>query len=621
MTSFVLLFFNFFLTATTTTAVISGSTVLRCSPDQPGIAGGYIGETGYVDVSVISDEQWTGIESYSISSVPGATSEYSWNNQDQDLRIAIYSSSATPAGEYPVTITFTFFKDLGESAVSSNSASCVGYVAFVNKPSPILPTPPGGGSGGDCPAGYHDPHRECDGYSCAEVPGCGLNTCTNDNQCVSPPLSCVPDSQPASINTPVSFVAVGGFWPYSWNAPNGNPFQGNQRSFSTSYATPGFKTVFLNDSFGNSTSCTVVVAVPPTPTPTPTPSSSISPTPTPTTSTVTPTPTATATVTPTSTVTSTPTATPDGDLACLPATQNAGINQPVILNASGGLAPYSWNAVDGLPFSGSQPTFSVAHAAVGTHRIILSDSTTKTITCFVEVIDNSSPTPTATTTVTPTSTNGPPSSIPPRVRSISIKEPNYCSTGPAATIGWTYSDLDDVPLGTDPQSAYQVQIDDQASFNSPAADSGKVVSSGNSYFTTGNISPLLFNTTYRARVRVWDSQDNESAWRISGTWTTPSHAYPRVDFSWLPARPQISQSVQFIDRTLFSDGGGARSWAWLFGDGGVAFNRNPAHVYSSIGNYFVTSTARDADGYTCSSSKLLSVQKQIPIWKEVSPGN
>ena len=116
-------------------------------------------------------------------------------------------------------------------------------------------------------------------------------------------------------------------------------------------------------------------------------------------------------------------------------------------------------------------------------------------------------TATATTTVV-TATNQPPT-----VSNVTIIEPDYCTSGPAAYVNWTYSD----PEG-DPQSAYQVQVDDIGSawnppyvfdclcqngtFSGSACPlSGACDGSSTSIFVNG----LNFNTTYKARVKVWDT--------------------------------------------------------------------------------------------------------------------
>ncbi|MEK7151306.1 MAG: PKD domain-containing protein [Patescibacteria group bacterium] len=204
-------------------------------------------------------------------------------------------------------------------------------------------------------------------------------------------------------------------------------------------------------------------------------------------------------------------------------------------------------------------------------------------------------------------------SSPPSVSNLTFTEPNYCTAGPSAFVNWTYSSLQGKP-----QSAYQVQVDDQASFQNPELDSGKVLSNGTSYFAT----PLQFNVTYRVRVRVWDSSDVASPWVVSQSWKTPAHAYPAVDFTWSPLlNPSAKQSIQFTDLSVFYDGTGVgqRGWSWLFGDAGTSNVQNPSHTYNNFGSYNITETVTDKDGFSCSLSKPINIERPIPAWKEVSP--
>jgi len=240
---------------------------------------------------------------------------------------------------------------------------------------------------------------------------------------------------------------------------------------------------------------------------------------------------------------------------------------------------------------------------------------------------------TAIATTTVTATNQPPS-----VPNVTIIEPDYCSSGPAAYVNWTYSDPEN-----NPQSAYQVQIDDTGSawnppyifdclcqngtFSGSACPlSGACDGSFKSIFASG----LAFNVTYKARVRVWDSNNNVSNWTESSSWKTPKHAYPQVNFTYSPSTSiPANQPVQFTDQTIFSDTGGTgqRSWNWLFkapASTPSSTLQNPTYTYTDPGSYQVQETVTDKDGYTCSctqqnSCAVINIALPIPIWKEVAP--
>lgn len=203
------------------------------------------------------------------------------------------------------------------------------------------------------------------------------------------------------------------------------------------------------------------------------------------------------------------------------------------------------------------------------------------------------------------------SSPPPSASGVIVTPPNYCASGPAATVSWTYSD----PMGS-PQSAYQVQIDNNASFVSPEVNSGKVLSGSTAYFSGTGI--LQFNTNYNVRVMVWNSSDTSSPWSSTVGFSTPNYAYPQVGFSFFPANPPINEPVQFTDATTFYAPGPA-AWNWLFGDAGSSALQNPTHTYTTQGSYGATLTATDNASQSCSLTKPVNIQQAIPVWKEVAP--
>lgn len=224
----------------------------------------------------------------------------------------------------------------------------------------------------------------------------------------------------------------------------------------------------------------------------------------------------------------------------------------------------------------------------------------------------------------------------PTTSDVVVTLPNYCVSGPAATVGWSYSDSSGRP-----QSAYQVQIDEQPSFSSPEIDSGKVICQNcRSYFSGTGI--LQFNTTYGVRARTWNNFDVQSAWQeatscigegcqSNGKWKTPSHAYPNTNspyqFTWSPANPAANQQVQFTDRTLFDSSSNNKAWSWTFvpagGGPGSSTAQNPVYTFNSEGVYQVTEKARDnalPPGQYCTGpTQAVNSQKPIPIWKEIAP--
>lgn len=207
------------------------------------------------------------------------------------------------------------------------------------------------------------------------------------------------------------------------------------------------------------------------------------------------------------------------------------------------------------------------------------------------------------------------SSPPPSASGVIVTPPNYCVSGPAATVSWTYSD----PMGS-PQSAYQVQIGKNGIYTGSnlKVDTGKTSSPSTAYSAGQGL--LEFNTTYKARVMVWNSPapGTPSLWAESSNFSTPNYAYPEVAFSFVPTSPPISEPVQFTDATTFY-APGPTTWSWLFGDAGSSVLQNPTHTYTTEGGYGATLTATDNAGHACSLTKTVNIQKAIPIWKEVAP--
>lgn len=224
----------------------------------------------------------------------------------------------------------------------------------------------------------------------------------------------------------------------------------------------------------------------------------------------------------------------------------------------------------------------------------------------------------------------------PSVQNVTVTEPNYCFAGPGGTVSWTPSQ---------PQSAYRVQVDERRdNFLSPIIDScpggppnGTCApgTTATSYSMGSGI--LAFNETYEARVMVRDMSGNWSPWRNmsicngpgcqggGNRWQTPLHAYPQVDFNWSPLNPPVNRPVQFTDETTFALGSTARAWRWTFNGGTPSsslLQSPPLITYAASGSYQQTLEVRDdavPAGQYCFISNELTVQRPIPIWKEVAP--
>ena len=231
-------------------------------------------------------------------------------------------------------------------------------------------------------------------------------------------------------------------------------------------------------------------------------------------------------------------------------------------------------------------------------------------------------------TVTISVTNNAPSAVltnPPT-------QPDYCTNPPMATFNWAFSD----PDGGDTQSAYQVQVDNNNTFASPEADSGKVTSTSNSY-STGS-GKLTYNNTYYWRVMVWDNYGLASAWISGASFTTPQHKYPTPGFT-VPSEPSAEEEVQFIAAgksicyNISNSPVGCKSWLWNIVPS-PTYNpsrnvENPKVTFSTSGGYQAQITVTDLQNYACTGNAigevginkwtLVDVKLPLPGWQEKPP--
>lgn len=73
-----------------------------------------------------------------------------------------------------------------------------------------------------------------------------------------------------------------------------------------------------------------------------------------------------------------------------------------------------------------------------------------------------------------------------------------------------------------------------------------------------------------------------------------------------PYHGYVNESIQFHG----SASGGVQpySWEWDFGDGGISYQQNPTHTYTSAGNYSVTLTVTDSDGKVAEDATVAYVE-------------
>lgn len=82
---------------------------------------------------------------------------------------------------------------------------------------------------------------------------------------------------------------------------------------------------------------------------------------------------------------------------------------------------------------------------------------------------------------------------------------------------------------------------------------------------------------------------------------------PVCGFSYEPAKPTVTEDVNFYDQSSDPFGGTIVAWHWDFGDGTTSPKRNPSHRYKSDGQYLVTLRVTDDEGAICETSQTITV--------------
>lgn len=199
---------------------------------------------------------------------------------------------------------------------------------------------------------------------------------------------------------------------------------------------------------------------------------------------------------------------------------------------------------------------------------------------------------------------------------------NICSPSPIIKFTWQYEDSDNVPPGADPQSAYEIQIDD----DSNVAVSPLMTLSGGSE-SSREYSGLDFNTQYWWRIRVRDTNGPEwSNWANGNSFTTSS-PLPVADFTFTPANPVVGEQVQFTNNTNCPVSPCTYNWTFQDGNPATSILVNPLVTFNSEGQKSVTLIATDSLGRSCNTgtvTKNIPVGLAIPIlpnpkWKEILP--
>jgi len=198
---------------------------------------------------------------------------------------------------------------------------------------------------------------------------------------------------------------------------------------------------------------------------------------------------------------------------------------------------------------------------------------------------------------------------------------DYCTT-PAYYFSWTYTDAD-----SDTQSRYQFQVDNNSGFSSPEVDRDYPGLSNpsptvNNQTVVIAVSPspdqIGYNDTYYWRVKVYDSEGDDSGWIEGSNFTTAEHQYPTVDFSWSPISPSVDEDTLFSDLSTAFGVATISSWSWTFADGNPVSSsqQDPIVQFTLSGGKLITLQVTDSDTYSCTDFKTVTIQEPLPGWRE-----
>ncbi len=204
---------------------------------------------------------------------------------------------------------------------------------------------------------------------------------------------------------------------------------------------------------------------------------------------------------------------------------------------------------------------------------------------------------------------------------------NHCSVQGISipVFSWNYSDPDG-----DPQAAYEIEVDGDASFATPKFN--YVVNSPSTSYAldlddSDWISELAWNTTYFWRVRVKDSYGNWSEWMTPDEFKTPFHAYPYPEFEWVPEDPNQGEAVLFDPDSSQAYGGAEVSqYLWTIAEGEGEFvedtdssSRYPYVSFSATDNK-MRLRITDSDGYSCQGqAEDITAELPLPEYEEAVP--
>ena len=209
--------------------------------------------------------------------------------------------------------------------------------------------------------------------------------------------------------------------------------------------------------------------------------------------------------------------------------------------------------------------------------------------------------------------------------------PNYtegykdygCTKNAALTVAQPYA----ISVRTGPNAPENVRV--WIDYNNDGVFTGTgelVFSSDNATQHTGTFTPpatAVLSTDLRLRVAAdyangivptscstpQYSQDEDYSIRLS------ANASPPVAAFTVSATTTCTGNVQFTDASQNAP----TSWLWTFGDATTSSLQNPAHQYTTAGDYSVTLKATNAAGNTTSAAATITYNTTVPVAASCTP--
>lgn len=201
------------------------------------------------------------------------------------------------------------------------------------------------------------------------------------------------------------------------------------------------------------------------------------------------------------------------------------------------------------------------------------------------------------------------------------------------------------------QSAYQVIVSKENSTSTGVIANVTASTSA----TRVSLSSLEYDTPYYWFLRLWDDTGSSTPWRqfnISGTkdWITDNytrntqignsktftsykHEFPLPAFTWTPNQIIIATTTNsFVSNSYYYNDssntphectGSICTLLWTTSDSRAEISSSTfpmtSIMFTKATSTIVTLTSTDDTYYTCSTSTILNVNYDLPLWKEINP--